>query len=80
MFIAGDNVRENIAMAKYVFTDFKSDSKFGTRLLFVNQFLTILMTHPFQLFYVVYNSTSFIVLSSTLLGILILLVFPAVLC
>jgi hypothetical protein len=32
------------------------------------------MTYPFQLFYVLYNSTSFIVLSSTLLGILILLV------
>jgi hyaluronan synthase len=29
-----------------------SRTKFGTRLLFVNQFLTILMTHPFQLYVV----------------------------
>ena len=73
------NVRENIAMAKYVFTDFKSDSKFGTRLLFVNQFLTILMTYPFQLFmlfFIIVHPLLF--LSSTLLGILIFASFPAV--
>jgi hyaluronan synthase len=73
------NVRENIAMAKYVFTDFKSDSKFGTRLLFVNQFLTILMTYPFQLFmlfFIIVHPLLFV--SSTLLGILIFASFPVV--
>ncbi|MBX9888078.1 MAG: glycosyltransferase family 2 protein [Flavobacteriaceae bacterium] len=73
------NVRENIAMAKYVFTDFKVDSKFGTRLLFINQFLTIVMTYPFQLFmlfFIIVHPLLF--LSSTLLGILIFASFPVV--
>lgn len=73
------NVRENLAMAKYVFKDFKSDSKFGTRLLFINQFLTIVMTYPFQLFmlfFIIVHPLLF--LSSTLLGILIFASFPVV--
>jgi hyaluronan synthase len=71
------NVRENLAMAKYVFTDFKKESKVGTRVLFINQFLTILMTYPFllfMLFFIVVHPLLF--LSSTLLGILILSSFP----
>ncbi|TDE00611.1 glycosyltransferase [Flavobacterium sandaracinum] len=71
------NVRENLAMAKYVFTDFKKESKVGTRLLFTNQFLTILMTYPFllfMLFFIIVHPLLF--LSSTLLGILILSSFP----
>jgi hyaluronan synthase len=73
------NVRENIAMAKYVFTDFKSDSKFGTRLLFVNQFLTILMTYPFQLFMLFFIFVHpLLFISSTLLGILIFASFPVI--
>lgn len=44
------NVRENLAMAKYVFTNFKKESKVGTRLLFANQFLILAMTYPFLLF------------------------------
>lgn len=71
------NVRENIAMAQYVFTNFKSESKFGTRLLFINQFLTIIMTYPFQLFmlfFVLVHPILF--LSSTLLGILVFSSFP----
>lgn len=73
------NVRENLTMAKYVFKDFKSDSKFGTRLLFINQFLTIVMTYPFQLFmlfFIIVHPLLF--LSSTLLGILIFASFPVV--
>ncbi|KVV16154.1 glycosyltransferase [Flavobacterium sp. TMP13] len=71
------NVRENLVMAKYVFTDFKKESKVGTRLLFTNQFLSILMTYPFLLFmlyFIVVHPLLF--LSSTLLGILIVSSFP----
>ena len=71
------NVRENLEMAKYVFTNFKNDSKVGTRLLFTNQFLTIVMTYPFMLFmlyFIVVHPLLF--LSSTLLGILIFSSFP----
>ncbi|WP_073018620.1 glycosyltransferase [Flavobacterium micromati] len=71
------NVRENLAMAKYVFTNFKKESKVGTRLLFANQFLTLAMTYPFLLFmlyFIVVHPLLF--LSSTLLGILIISSFP----
>jgi hyaluronan synthase len=62
------NVYENIAMAKYVFTDFKSDSKFGTRLLFVNQFLLFWWPIRFN-FYVVLIVHPLLFVSSTLLNI-----------
>ncbi len=71
------NVRENWVMANYVFKSYKEESKAGTRLLFINQFLTILMTYPFLIF------TAFMVamhpllfISSTLLGILVVSTFP----
>ena len=71
------NVRENIAMAKFVFTNFKNESKVGARLLFLNQFLTIVMTYPFlifMLFFIAIHPILF--LSSTLLGLLIVSSFP----
>jgi hyaluronan synthase len=71
------NVRENLAMAKYVYTNFKKESKVGTRLLFANQFLILAMMYPFLLFmlyFIVVNTLLF--LSSTLLGILIISSFP----
>jgi len=73
------NVRENIAMAKYVFTNFRTESKSGARLLFLNQFLTLVMTYPFllfMLFFIVVHPLLF--LSSTLLGILIVSSFPVI--
>lgn len=71
------NVRENIMMAKYVFTNFRNESKAGTRLLFLNQCLTILMTYPFLLFMFFFSATHpLLFLSSTLTGILILSTFP----
>lgn len=71
------NVRENIAMAKYVFTDFRAASKTGARLLFLNQFLTIVMTYPFLLFMLFFIAMHpLLFLSSTLLGILIVSSFP----
>ncbi len=71
------NVRENLVMAKYVFTNFRSGSKVGARFLFLNQFLTIVMTYPFllfMLFFIVVHPLLF--LSSTLLGILVVSSFP----
>ncbi len=66
------NVRENINMAKYVFTNFKDESKFGTRLLFISQFSRIIMSYPFvlfMLFFVLMHPLLF--LGSTLLSILV---------
>ncbi|MBP93320.1 MAG: glycosyl transferase family 2 [Flavobacteriaceae bacterium] len=66
------NVRENLAMSKYVFTNFKNESKFGTRLLFISQFSRIIMTYPFvlfMLFFVLMHPLLF--LGSTLLSILV---------
>jgi len=72
------NVRENIAMSKYVFTNFREGSKTGSRLLFFNQFLKIIMSYPLiflMLFFVFSHPILF--LSSTLLSIFILSSFPA---
>ena len=70
-------VRENIAMAKYVFTDFREGSKFGSRLLWLNQALRIVMAYPFMLFMFFFIAIHpLLFLSSTLLGILIVSSFP----
>ncbi|OEY74081.1 glycosyltransferase [Salegentibacter salarius] len=71
------NVRENIAMAKYVFTDFRESSKAGSRLLFINQVLKLVMSYPtilMMLFFISMDPVLF--LSSTLLSILIWSSFP----
>ncbi|PQJ68849.1 glycosyltransferase [Polaribacter butkevichii] len=71
------NVRENIAMYKYVFTNFKEGSKFGSRLLFVTQSIKMIMSYPFLIFmfyFVLTHPVLFI--SSTLLSILIFSTFP----
>lgn len=71
------NVRENIAMAKYVFTDFRKSSKAGSRLLFINQVLKLVMSYPtilMMLFFISMDPILF--LSSTLFSILIWSSFP----
>lgn len=71
------NVRENLVMAKYVFTKFRKESKLGARLLFANQFITIAMTYPFLLFMLFFIAVHpLLFLSSTLVGILIVSSFP----
>ncbi len=73
------NVRENIEMAKYVFTDFRKGSKAGARLLFLGQSLRILMCYPllvFMLYFVLTQPLLF--LSSTLLSILVITTFPVI--
>ncbi|WP_053971403.1 glycosyltransferase family 2 protein [Mangrovimonas sp. ST2L15] len=71
------NVRENIAMAKYVFTNFREGSKSGARLLFLNQSFKIVMCYPFLIFMLLFILTHPVLfISSTLLGILIFSSFP----
>lgn len=74
MFIRWDrsNVRENIMMSKFVFTKFRKQSKFGARLLFVNQGLKIVTAYPFIIFMLIFVVTHpLLFLSSTLFSILI---------
>ncbi|WP_340154991.1 glycosyltransferase family 2 protein [uncultured Winogradskyella sp.] len=66
------NVRENLEMGRYVFTNFRSQGKSGTRILFISQFLKILMSYPLlisMLFFVMVHPLLF--LGSTLVSILI---------
>ena len=66
------NVRENLEMAKYVFTNFRTGKKSGTRILFVSQFLKIIMSYPLlisMLFFVLVHPLLF--LGSTLVSILV---------
>ncbi|UII77962.1 glycosyltransferase family 2 protein [Flagellimonas sp. HMM57] len=71
------NVRENIAMSKYVFTNFRKGAKLGTRLLFINQSLKIIMSYPFLIFMLFFIITHpLLFLSSTLFSILIVSTFP----
>jgi hyaluronan synthase len=79
MFIRWDrsNVRENIAMSKYVFTNFKKGNKFGSRLLFVTQSIKMIMSYPFLLFMLYFLlSHPALFISSTLFSILIVSTFP----
>lgn len=79
MFIrwARSNVREDLEMSKYVFTNFRKESKTGTRLLFLNQCLTLVMTYPLTLFMMFFVLTQpLLFLSSTLFSILIVSTFP----
>ena len=71
------NVRENIVMAKYVFTNFRKETKVGPRLLFISQALKIIMTYPFLLFMLYFIiSHPILFLTSTLLSILVISTFP----
>ena len=71
------NVRENLMMAKFVFKEFREESKIGTRLLFLNQFFSIIMAYPFILLMFFFIATyPLLFLSSTLVGILVMSSFP----
>lgn len=71
------NVREGIKTARFVFTNFRSESKLGTRILFMNQLLTILTAFPFLLLMLFIIATQpLLFLASTLLGIFVYSSFP----
>jgi hyaluronan synthase len=63
------NVRENLEMAKYVFTNFRAKGKSGTRILFISQFIKIIMSYPLLF------SMSLLFLGSTLVSILVISTF-----
>lgn len=72
------NVRENIAMSKFVFKSFREENKTGTRIIFINQCLSMLTAYPFLLVmfsFLLLHPLLFI--SSTLTGILISASIPA---
>ncbi|MCK8480568.1 glycosyltransferase [Psychroserpens algicola] len=73
------NVRENIEMGKYVFTNFRDGKKAGTRLLFISQLLEIVLSYPFlliMLFFIITHPLLF--LGSTFMSILILSTFSVI--
>ena len=67
------NVRENLSMISYVFNNFRKDSKFGTRLLFTDQMIKMVMTYPailFMLYFIITHPVLFV--AATLFSILLL--------
>lgn len=73
------NVRENIAMSKYVFTNFREGKKSGARLLFISQFLEIVLSYPFLLIMLFFIATHpLLFLGSTFMTILILSTFSVI--
>jgi hyaluronan synthase len=71
------NVRENIMMAKFVFTPFRNGSKAGARLLFVNQWIKLVMAYPAVLFMALFIATHPVLfITATLVSILILSSIP----
>ncbi len=74
MFIRWErsNIRENIAMSKFAFGNFREGSKSGTRILLLNQWLKIIMAYPAMAVMVFFIFTyPLLFLSSTLVSILI---------
>jgi len=73
------NVRENIMMSKFAFTDFRSNNKVNPRILLVNQWLTIITAYPsliIMLLSLVFYPVLF--LSTTIVSIAIFSIIPAV--
>ncbi len=74
MFIRWErsNIRENIAMSKFAFGNFRKGSKSGTRILLLNQWLKMTMAYPallLMLYFVI--SYPLLFLSSTVVSILV---------
>lgn len=71
------NVRENIEMARFVFKNFRKESKLGIRLLFANQWMRIITAYPFTVLMIMFVLAHPVLLfSSTLFSILILSSIP----
>ncbi|MGO2356780.1 glycosyltransferase [Mesonia sp.] len=80
MFIRWErsNVRENIAMSKFAFGNFREGPKAGTRILLLNQWSKILLSYPMvilMLFFIVSYPLLFI--TSALISILVFSSFQA---
>ena len=71
------NVRENIMMSRFAFTNFRDGSKFGPRILLIKQWLGIISAYPALILMVLFFITHPVIfLSSTLFGILIFSSIP----
>ncbi|WP_177764739.1 glycosyltransferase [Flavobacterium sp. I3-2] len=74
MFIRWErsNVRENIEMTKFAFSNFREERKFDARFLLINQWIKVILSIPFTLlmFYLII-SNPILFLSSTFFGIFI---------
>lgn len=80
MFIRWErsNVRENIMMSKFAFSNFRNENKIGPRVLLFNQWIKIITAYPFvalMLLFIITHPILF--LSSTLVSILIFSSIPA---
>ena len=80
MFIRWErsNVRENIKMSKFAFTNYREESKVGPRILLLNQWIKVVFAYPFMilmLIFIVLYPVLFI--SSTLVSILDFSSIPA---
>lgn len=74
MFIRWErsNVRENIEMTKFAFSNFRKEPKFDARFLLINQWIKVILAIPFTLlmfFLIISNPILF--LSSTFFGIFV---------
>lgn len=73
------NVRENIMMSKFAFTDFREDNKTRPRILLVNQWLSVLSAYPsliVMLLSLIFYPVLF--LSTTIISIALFSIIPAV--
>jgi len=82
MFIRWErsNVRENIEMTKFAFTNFRKESKFTIRLLLLNQWINLILSIPFTIlmcYFLITNTIMF--LTSLFLGIFIFSSIQAIL-
>lgn len=80
MFIRWErsNVRENIKMSQFAFSNYREGSKIGPRILLINQWIKVIFAYPFVLlmlaFIVMYP---LMFLSTTLVSILVFSSIPA---
>lgn len=73
------NVRENLMMAKFAFTNFRTESKLGTRILLANQLLKMTLAIPvFFLMCFFFVSHPVMFLSSTLVSIMVFATIPTI--
>lgn len=73
------NVRENIMMSKFAFSDFRKDNKLRPRILLVNQWLSVLSAYPsliIMLLSLIFYPVLF--LSTTIISIAIFSLIPAI--
>lgn len=74
MFIRWErsNVRENIMMSKFAFTNYREESKVGPRILLLNQWLRVIMAYPMTMLMLYFIFTQpLLFISSALVSIFI---------